>query len=433
MLRISSILPTLWITHMTVNWKGLGYSAIVLVVGVGVGTWMIKTPKTTIPQTAEPVEVDILAGAPSIAAVVVKQLEFAPQLQLYSQLRSTQQVSIKASLSSDVLDVLVAEGDTVKAGARLVTLDTAAPQRQLSQLQYRRDDLVARRGLERQQFDANKAALPVEQNLLDIAQRSVDRLTDLKAQRLASISELESAERTLQTQRLSFQNRQQAIARFSLVDQQFQAQLAELDSQIDQAKAQLSDADVVAPFAGVVSQVQAQKGATVNAGTVLLTLVDPKQQRLEAWVSANAMNNLAVDGSVRGVIEVDGQLMAVKLQHIDPAAEAGSLRLFFQPEQSGSRLTLNRHYRLWLDMPKVSAFAVPASAVYSNRYVYHVSDNALSRRTVVILGERFENGQLWRLVAGELENANLLVTRLQNAAQGLAVRQVETLPMLAGQ
>ncbi|WP_196161566.1 efflux RND transporter periplasmic adaptor subunit [Reinekea sp. G2M2-21] len=407
---------------MKFRWKGLLYPVLVVGVGVGIGGWFMANPKSSVAFAEQSLTVDPLIDAPTVATILPQSGQYAPQLQLYGQLRSKQQVRINSPASAEVLKVLVNEGDVVAEGDPLVELDTRSLRRQVDQLQARRQDISARRQAEAQQHENNVAALVVEESLVDIARRSVARLTDLKAKNLASASDLENAERTLQNQLLSWQNRKLAIARYQTTDQQFQAQLAELDSQIDQATEQLQDATVTAPFAATVSQVEIQQRANVQAGQSLMTLVDAQQQELIAWVSANALPANVSLNQLQGQLETEQGLVPVSLLYADPAANAGSLRLFFAAEQADASLTLNRYYRIWVDLPTQQAFAVPESSVYSNQYLYQLQDNQLQRVQVDVVGERFQDGQLWRLVMGELAAEPVLVTRLQNAAQGLSVK-----------
>ncbi|MFT7290099.1 MAG: multidrug resistance efflux pump, partial [Reinekea sp.] len=262
---------------MAIRWRRWLYPLLVLIVGAAVGSWLMSNPVARAGKPEAGVVVDPLLDAPTVAALAPIAQFYAPQMQLYSQLQSRQQVSVTSPASADVLAVRVQEGDSVEAGAVLIELDTRALTRQVDQLTARRQDLNARRALEAQQFDSNEKALAIERNLVAIARRSVERLTDLKARNLTSLSEMEVVERTYQNQLLALQNRELAIARFGLVDQQYQAQGVELDSQLDQAKQALAEATISAPFAGRVSRVLVQVGAQVQSGAALLTLVDPDQ------------------------------------------------------------------------------------------------------------------------------------------------------------
>jgi multidrug efflux pump subunit AcrA (membrane-fusion protein) len=416
---------------MNTKWKKILYPVLVIGVGFGISSWLMANKSSSIETAQENIEIDPLADAPTVATVLATSGNYAPQLQLYSQLQSGQQVIMNSPAAAEVLNVFVTEGDSVEKGDVLVELDSGSLNRQVTQLNARRLDLNARRASEKQQYQNNVEALEVEKQLVAIAQRSVERLTNLVKQKLTSESDLENAERTLQNQILSMQNRQLAISRYSLVDQQYQAQLIELDSQIDQATEQLADATVTAPFAAKVSQVEIQIGASLNVGQTLLTLVDPGQQELVAWVSANALENIIDTQEMTGFLETSNEQLAVNFTHSDPFASAGSLRLFFSTEGAENSLVLNRYYRMWLDLPTQQAYAIPESAIYSNRFVYTVEGTELQRREVTVIGERFQEGGLWRLVSGDLDNQEVLVTRLQSATQGLAVRSTASSNALA--
>ena len=407
---------------MVIRWKPVIFPVIVVLIGVGVGAWMVSRPASSLAFAEENLEVDPLADAPTVQTLTPINDRYAPQLQLYSQLQSRQQVVVNSPVGADIDAVAVREGSVVEAGDVLVRLDPTALQRQVDQLNARLLDVQARRASEQTQHENNVRALEVEQQLVAIAQRSVDRIKNLQRQNLTSAAELENAERTLQNQLLSLNNRQAAIDRFPLTDQQYQAQLIELNSQLDTAQEQLADATVRAPFAAEVSQVQVQAGGSVSAGAPLLTLVDTDQQELVAWVSANALDSVESLSDLSGQLQLGSGTVPVQFSHADPAASAGSLRLYFETAGRERSLVLNRFYRMWVDLPATQAFAVPESSVYSNRFVYTVADNRLQRQSVTVVGERYQDGQLWRLVQGDLNGSSVLVTRLQNAAQGLAVR-----------
>lgn len=416
---------------MKIRWKPVLYPLLVVAVGAGVGSWMISNPSSSLAFAEQNIEVDPLANAPTVQTILPVQDQYAPQLQLYSQLQSRQQVTVSSPAAAEVTAVRVFEGTVVQEGDVIVELDTSNLQRQVAQLQARQMDLQARRGAEKKQYENNVEALKVEAQLVAIAQRSVDRIENLQKRNLTSPAELENAERTLQNQRLSMNTRELAIDRFSLVDQQYQAQLMELNSQIDQAQEQLDDAMVKAPFTAKVSQVQVQVGATVNPGEPLLTLVDTNQQELVAWVSASSLDAVESLDTLEGQLQLASRTVPVTFSHADPAASAGSLRMFFEAQNNDTSLVLNRYYRMWVNLPAKSSFAVPESAVYSNAYVYTLADDRLQRKAVNVVGERYQDGQLWRLVQGELDGEAVLVTRLQNAAQGLAVRAAGNASTLA--
>ncbi|WP_189607749.1 efflux RND transporter periplasmic adaptor subunit [Saccharospirillum salsuginis] len=395
---------------------------LVLSAGIGGAFLMVSNPASSLADPDAPTP-DPLADAATVTTVSPLAGPHAPQLQLYARYQSRRSIEITSPITTEVDSVPVRVGDRVEAGQVLVRLDGMELQRQVNQLEARRQDLLARQALEAKQHEADQQAVAVERNLLDIARRSVERLRNLAQRNLSSASDLEAAERTYQNQLLALQQRELAIARYENVQQQLQAQLAELDSQLDQARATLDDATVTAPFAGRVSDVQAETGGRVSTGAPLLRLIDDRETELLAWAAAPALDRVADLTRLDGYLDGPDGSVPVTLNGYDPAADGGSLQLYFKPADTGSGLVLNRYYRLWLDLPRVSAWAVPDASVYSNAFVYRLDDNRLRRIPVQVMGERYQDGRLWRLVQGDLSADDaLLATRLKDAAQGLAVK-----------
>ncbi|MHA7878665.1 MAG: efflux RND transporter periplasmic adaptor subunit [Saccharospirillum sp.] len=394
---------------------------LILAGGAGLVYLLVNNPVRSV--EASDTLVDPLADAATVETFSPANGEISPQLQLYARYQSQQSVRISSPVASEVLAVVARVGDRVDSGDTLVQLDDTELSRQVAQLEARRQDLQSRLQIERRQHQSNQEALAVERNLVDIAERSVNRLRNLRSQNLSSAADLENAERHYQSQRLTLQQRELAIARFEDVERQFEAQLAELDSQLEQARSNRDDATIKAPFSGRVSDIQVQNGATVGVGAVLMTLVDDRQTELVAWAASPALSQADQRIGLTGHLDHPQGPVAVTLQRVDPAAQGGALELFFELDQPNPDLVLNRTYRLWLDLPRVSAVAVPDSSLYANSHIYQVIDDRLRRVPVRLLGERFEDGQLWRLIDAELEpDAPVLSTRLQDAAEGLAVK-----------
>jgi len=395
---------------------------LVLSAGIGGAFLMVSNPASSLSEPGAPTP-DPLADAATVSTTTPQAGPHAPQLQLYARYQSRQSVDISSPTSTEVESVPVRVGDRVEAGQVLVRLDGMELQRQVNQLEARRADLLARRALEAKQHESDQQALAVERNLVDIARRSVERLRNLAQRNLSSAADLEAAERTYQNQLLALQQRELAINRYEDVQRQYEAQLAELDSQLEQARATLDDATVTAPFDGRVSALQAKPGSRVSTGSTLLRLIDDRDTELVAWAAAPALDRVTDLTRLSGRLDGPGEPVSVALTGYDPAADGGSLQLYFQPTEADTGLVLNRYYPLWLDLPRVSAWAVPEASVYSNAFVYRLDDNRLQRVPVQVMGERYQEGRLWRLVQGDLSaNDDLLATRLKDAAQGLAVK-----------
>lgn len=409
---------------MSSRWVRWSLPLVVLGAGVAGALWM-NSAREAMPDTAEESDQAPLADAPSVATVGPDAGRWSPQLVLYPRYQSRQSVVLTSPVAADVESVEVAVGQSVEAGEVLLQLDDQALQRQVTQLEARRSELASRAALEQSQYQSDQAALSIEQNLVAIARRSVERLQDLARQNLSSATDLEAAERTLQNQRLALQQRELALTRYDDVEQQLAAQRAELDSQLEQARSNLAEATLTAPFAGRIASLDVRPGTEAGAGSALLTLVNDRDTEWVAWVSASALPGGDALSSLTAVVETDAGDTPVELRQRDPVADRGSVRLYFQAENERPEATLNRTYPLRLGLPEIQAYRVPDASVYANESVYRVVDDRLERVSVRVVGEQFEQDRVWRLIEADLNPGDrLLATRLQQAADGLAVRVV---------
>lgn len=407
---------------MSNRWVRWSLPLIVLGAGVTGVLWMNGETEPSGDNTTE-AEPQPLADAPTVATVGPATGRWSPQLILYPRYQSRQSVMLTSPIAAEVESVEVAVGQSVEAGAVLLQLDDDALQRQLTQLEARRTELASRSRLEQSQYQSNQAALAIEQNLVSIAQRSVERLQNLVRQNLSSAADLEAAERTLQNQRLALQQRELAIARYDDLEQQLAAQRTELDSQLEQARDNLAEATITAPFTGRVASLDVRPGSEAGTGSSLLTLVNDQDTEWVAWVAASALREIDALSSLAAVVETDAGSMRVELRQRDPVASRGSVRLYFQAEDKTPQATLNRVYPLRLSLPDIQAHRVPDTSVYANESVYRVVDNRLERVPARMLGEQFDQGRVWRLIEADLNpDDRLLTTRLQQAADGLAVK-----------
>jgi membrane fusion protein, multidrug efflux system len=196
-------------------------------------------------------------------------------------LQPERKADLRAEVAAVVLKVSKENGETVRAGERLVQLDDTAI----------RDSLASA-----------DAAVRTATQTLEQNERQVVRLKTLQQQGMTSAQALEDAE-----------NRRNAA----------QSELVAARSRVVAARQQLQRTEVRAPFDGVVSERKASVGDTVQVGKELLKVIDPRSMRFEGLVSADRIGELkvgqAVNFRVNGYTQGD---FAGKVRRIDAAANA---------------------------------------------------------------------------------------------------------------
>lgn len=159
---------------------------------------------------------------------------------------------LRAEVSAMVIKVHKENGELVRKGDLLISLDSAVF----------RDNL-----------HSAEEALRAATQSLDSAERQYQRMKSLQTQGMVSTQGLEESE----TKRNAAQS-------------EFVASKARVAS----AKQQLDRTEVRAPFNGVVSSRKASAGDTAQVGKELMQVIDPSSMRFEGQVSADQMSVVKV-------------------------------------------------------------------------------------------------------------------------------------------
>jgi len=229
-----------------------------------------------------------------------------------------------------VLAVMVDEGDRVGQGQALAKLDTRDLEIRKSQLEAARaqaqallDELNA--GPRRESIAAAQAQVRDIEQQLELAQVQTRRRQELLARQAISREEFD---------RLDFQARSlqasldSARARLDELEtgtreEQVRAQqsvVAGLDSQIDSVALDLDKSVLRAPFAGRINQRALDEGAFANPGQTVLTLLEEARPEVRIGLPADAARQIVV-GDKRSV-EIAGVDYPAKATRVLPQLDA---------------------------------------------------------------------------------------------------------------
>lgn len=283
--------------------------------------------------------------------VTARVQPFNRTLPISGSLKALDSAVVRAKVAAEVKSLSVREGDAVQAGQTIGQLDTLEVD------------------LRVQQADQNAASAKAQ---WDIAQRALNNNRALVAQGFISATGLET----------SISN--EAAARAT-----YEAALAA----VNLARKARSDARLVSPISGLVSQRLVQPGERVAVDAKLVEIVDLSRIELEAAVAPEDIGSVTIGQTARLAAEgLDGPVTA-RVARINPSTQAGTravlvyLRLDPRPQlRQGLFLTGA------IDLSTVSALTVPLSAVRVDQaqpYVLAVVDGRVEQRKVV-LGQRGE-------------------------------------------
>lgn len=317
--------------------------------------------------------------------VTASRLEVVRTLEVSGTIEAVRTAMVKAKVAGEVRELHVREGDAVRAGQVVATLDATEYAARLRQAQ--------------QQAESARAQL-------EIAERTLQNNRALVEQGFISRNALDT----------SVSNA--AAARANLLAAQAAA---------DVARKAMDDAVLRAPIAGSVSQRLVQPGERVGVDGRIVEIVDLRELELEAAVPPDQVG--AVRVGAKATLRVDGVDAAVtaRVARINPSTQAGTravpVYLAVAPHE-GLRHGLFATGRIELD--RQAGIAVPESAVRLDEarpYVLLVQDEQVVRRAVE-LGPRGEvGGRAVRIVrSGLAEGDRVLAGTVGIVREGTRVK-----------
>jgi HlyD family secretion protein len=305
--------------------------------------------------------------------------------------------SIAAKLSGRIREISVREGDHVKAGQVLAALDDDQVNARVTQarsnfeqaeanLQAARQQVaVLQAQLEQSRLSVGQARLDAEGRVsqaqahvasaeASLARAEVDykqaradaeRFTTLAEQGDAPAREGEQARNTAATHAAVVQAAQKQVeaargallaARTSLdnpairaaqaasIGQQIRqaqsdiqsasAEVARRYAELQEAEADRSDLQILAPFDGTVATRSAEPGEVVTAGTTIMTILNPGQVYLRAFIPEGEIGHVRTGQAASVYLDSNPQQpLEAKVARIDPQASFTPENTYFRPDR----------------------------------------------------------------------------------------------------
>lgn len=299
-----------------------------------------------------------------VEVTTVEPRAMTERLRVSGELQPVNRAVIKAKVSGTVTEVNARQGQAVRSGDVLVRFET--------------DDLESALVQHASNLDAARAQLV-------LAEQTLDKTKELAGRGFATTAALEKAQSDVAGARASVQG---------------------LDAQTETARTALGNAELVAPFDGIIAGRSIEPGETANASTQLLTLVDTSVLEAEVLASTRDITRLAV-----------GQRVDLRVDGVDDLSVVGTVDRIAPTANEGTRFVPvhirldNTDGRLWGGMfatgdilvrEQTDVLAIPATALRSDDagdYVLKLADGVLVRQSIVA-GSRWEGGRLIEIAEG---------------------------------
>jgi RND family efflux transporter MFP subunit len=305
--------------------------------------------------------------------VQAQKMDMVLGLPVSGTLKASQSAMVKARVAGELLDLVVREGDLVKAGQVIARIDPTEYQARERQAKQQADAALAQVDIAQKQFDNNKALVAqgfISQTALQNAQAS---LNGAKATQMAAVAAL------------------------------------------DVTRKALDDANVRSPINGQIAQRLAQPGERVGIDARIVEVVNLSQLELEA--AFTAADASLVRNGMKAQLKVEGldEAITAKVLRINPTAQAGNRSVMVYLGVTGQDgLRQGVFAEGTLGTRSVQALAVPLSSVRTDKpqpYVQMI-DGEQVRHVTVQTGTRSEK---------TLKNITLTWVEVQGLAEGAQV------------
>jgi RND family efflux transporter MFP subunit len=326
------------------------------------------------------------------------------------------QATVSAKITGRISEVLIEEGMTVEEGQVLARLDdtTARPQLALAERQLE----ATRRNLEEVQVRVAEAA------------RNVARTEKLRADKLVSESQLDTA----QSELAALRARLEAL----------KGDVGVAEGSLRVRKQELDDLTVRAPFNGVVVSKDAQPGemvSPISAGggytrTGIATIVDMDSREIEVDVNESFINRVQAGQKTEAVLDAyPDWTIPSHVINIVPTADRqkATVRVRIAFDELEPRILPDMGVKVsFLDNKQANAqtaarpaVRIPASSVFKDgesSYVWRVSDDRVERIAVRVGASR--DGQI-DVLSGISAGEVVVAQPVDGLAEGAPVKVKE--------
>ena len=265
--------------------KTFGYLGVIaLIAGATIGC---KSSEPAHPAAIESVQAQIVES---------KEAEVPVTLKATGTLRAHQTATLSAQVMGRVEQVLVREGDAVRAGQTLVVLDDSTTKSALEQ--------------------ANAAVTAQEKQ-----QSAVESNAELAASTLARYKQLQS-QKSVSPQEMDEVTRRAEAAQAQL--DAMRAQTQAVKAQQASARAILGYTRIIAPFSGVITGRMVDPGALASPGVPLLQIDSAGPLELDTTVAESAIASVRLGMKIGVAVDGAAEDPTGTVAQIVPAADATS-------------------------------------------------------------------------------------------------------------
>lgn len=355
-----------------------------------------------------------------------------------------QQESIHANLQGKVTEVLVEEGDVVKKGDILVRLDSEDQARDIALLQAQRLALNAQYKEAAKSIDS-KEIEKLELSIIDFEKQFEKSKKDLDSQK-ALLDEGIISEQEYQNSLLAFESEQTQIEKLKLdlellkkpvssnVVQQFEAQLLQIDLQIEALKSNEGDFVFSAPFDGTILSKDVNKGSYVQPGMAIIEIGNLNELYVESDVLVEDIieikegTEVILENNDLGILDLKGEVTKIHPQAFSKISDLGveqkriKVEIKIIQQYANLRPGYNIDVKFITDKNE-NTLIIPENALFQiegKDYVFIIEKNIATLRQIE---KGIESDKVVEIISGLSKDEKVIISPDDTLDEGMIVRE----------
>ncbi|MGQ0620905.1 MAG: HlyD family secretion protein [Panacagrimonas sp.] len=243
---------------------------------------------------------------------------------------------VRALLAGDVREVLVKEGDMVKAGQPIAKLDDAAQRAKVAAAEaelarFQADLALAKKGARREEIDVARQRVATARSSSDLATAQAQRIEQAYKGKSVTPQEYDRARGAADVARQQLIEAQRGLELVSSPAQTeriaaLQAEVRRVEADLNYQRKELEYTTIVAPIDGriVSAQLQFARGNFLDRGELLATVEDTTERLAEIRMPESAISEVKIDAAASAKPwAFPGTSFKGSVKSIAPAAEDG--------------------------------------------------------------------------------------------------------------
>lgn len=339
-------------------------------------------------------------------------------------LEAYQQGIVTSKIAAKVVAVSIENGQYVNAGDTIATLDDQDIQNSIKTAQAQVEVSEQQVNSTQQQLNSSQVTLQKLQILMDDAQRNYDRQKTLFDGGAISKTDLESAEKALNTSKADYSS---GLASIESAKASIESSKASLEAQkvnLQKAQNDLANTVIKAPISGVISDKTLNVGQMASQGAALAKVNDISSVYATIQVPQEKITAVKIGQAATITVDGNDKTYDGTIEAMDSAADA-TTRVFnckVKIDNGDKSLLPGIFGKVQLiSEEKAQVITVPISALAGNEGDYSVflNDNGTAKKQKITIGETNENNV--EITDGIKEGDQVICTNISTLQEGSEV------------